>query len=780
VLIPLDYYRILGLPIQATAEQIQQSYRDRSRQLPRRDYSEAAVEGRKQLIDEAYTVLADAESRARYDSLFLSKTYEETDLAEDSERLDSASSASSTSEELSASPQGDRNGMTPIAPPRISQSPSLEIETHQLVGALAILLELGEYDLVLKLGRPHLSQRPTDPSSVVGESVLRSDIVLTVAVAYLEMGREQWQQRQYENAASSLEAGQALLLREGLFPQVRGEMQNDLQKLRPYRILELLALPLDEESLRQRGLELLREMLQERGGVDGTHDDGSGLNVNDFLRFIQQLRQYTTAAEQQLLFELEARRPSAVATYLAVYALMGRGFAQRQPGLIYRAKLLLVQLGRRQDVHLEQAVCALLLGQTEQASRALELSQEDEPIRLIQEHSQGSPDLLPGLCLYGERWLQEEVFPHFRDLTHLTASLKDYFADPRVQTHLENLPPENEDSAQWVVSATQTALPPPTDSMPVLAGANGLDYSRDQMSNHASPSTSPSTSHWARSPQSSAMTGQTTGSTGRSSPSWELSPSQNAGSLGRTSVSTPRFPGANPFATPDAMTSSPSASRSRRRRRRDSVSSTRSATSARRGGVKLDRLLVLIGGGLLALVLLWIVLSSLLSGLAALLGISGPQLRDNGADVSLSEPLFELPEPEPALDTDAPLSREVAEATIERWLSVKSQAVGPDHNLDGLATALTGPALSEWQRRAENARRNGWYWQYDEHQVTVESLELANETSDEAQVEAMVQEVGTLYEGGQATNSTGSGSLTVVYQLLRVDGEWKIEDWSLR
>ncbi|TAN97571.1 MAG: DUF4101 domain-containing protein [Phormidium sp. SL48-SHIP] len=776
MLIPLDYYRILGLPIQATAEQIQQSYRDRSRQLPRREYSEAAIEGRKQLIDEAYSVLADAESRARYDSLFLSKTYDESDLADDADDSDHLDSAS---EELSVSPQGDRNGMTPIAPPRISQSPSLEIETHQLVGALAILLELGEYDRVLTLGRPHLSQRTSD-SRVAGETVFRSDIALTVAVAYLEMGREQWQQRQYENAASSLEAGQALLLREGLFPQVRGEMQNDLQKLRPYRILELLALPLDEETLRQRGLELLREMLQERGGVDGTGDDGSGLDVDDFLRFIQQLRQYTTAAEQQLLFELEARRPSAVATYLAVYALIGRGFAQRQPGLIYRAKLLLVQLGRRQDVHLEQAVCALLLGQTEQASRALELSQEDEPIRFIQEHSQGSPDLLPGLCLYGERWLQDEVFPHFRDLTSLTASLKDYFADPRVQTHLENLPPESEDSAQWVVSATQTALPPPTDSMPVLAGANALDYSPSQGDEGTTQKTSHSASdgatHWARSPQSS----QTTGSISRSRPSWDLSPSQNAGSLGRTSVSTPRFPGANPFAPPDPMTPSPSASGPRRRRRRDSVSSTRPSTRSRRGGVKLDRLLILMGGGLLALVLLWIVLSSLLGGLAALLGISGPQLDDNGADVSLSEPLFELPDPEPAPDADAPLSREVAETTIERWLSVKSEAVGPDHNLDGLATALTGPALSEWQRRAEEARRDGWYWQYDQHEVTVQSVELADETSDQAQVEAIVQEVGTLYEGGQTINSTGSDPLTVLYTLVRVDGEWKIEDWSLR
>jgi hypothetical protein len=44
VRIPLDYYRILGLPIQATAEQLSQAYRDRALQLPRREYSDAATQ----------------------------------------------------------------------------------------------------------------------------------------------------------------------------------------------------------------------------------------------------------------------------------------------------------------------------------------------------------------------------------------------------------------------------------------------------------------------------------------------------------------------------------------------------------------------------------------------------------------------------------------------------------------------------------------------------------------------------------------------------------------
>ncbi len=68
--IPLDYYRILGLPIQATAEQMRQAHRDRTQQLPRREYSEVAIQARKQLIDEAYAILSDPEERQTYDVSF--------------------------------------------------------------------------------------------------------------------------------------------------------------------------------------------------------------------------------------------------------------------------------------------------------------------------------------------------------------------------------------------------------------------------------------------------------------------------------------------------------------------------------------------------------------------------------------------------------------------------------------------------------------------------------------------------------------------------------------
>jgi len=304
VRIPLDYYRILGVPIEATDGQLSQAYRDRSLQLPEQEYSSAALDARKQLLELAYQVLSNPETRAAYN-----------------EQLSQWVAPGSGLEEMDA-------------------IPSLEIPQEQLMGALLILQELGEYELVLRLAHPYLDSNYTMTVATSGavrrpspqeenQGFLREDLVLTISLTCLELGREQWQQGQYENAAVSGQTGQDLLLRFGLFPGLRREIQADLYKLRPYRILELLALPLEEVDRRTKGLQLLQEMLQERGGIDGQGNDQSGLNIDNFLRFIQQLRSYLTASEQQGLFEAEARRPSAVATYLAVSTLIGRGFAEK-------------------------------------------------------------------------------------------------------------------------------------------------------------------------------------------------------------------------------------------------------------------------------------------------------------------------------------------------------------------------------------------------------------------------------------------------------------------
>jgi hypothetical protein len=733
VRIPLDYYRILGLPIQATADQLRQAHRDRTLQLPRREYSEAAISARKQLLDEAYAVLSDPEKRQVYDANFLAKSYE-----------------------LEAAPPGEGHssvGQSAIASDSMTDSyaPSIEIQDHQLVGVLLILLELGEYELVLKLGRPYLSSGSLSlKSGRFGQpEIVFSDIVLTVAFACLELGREQWQQGQYENAAESLETGQELLLREGLFASVRGEMQADLFKLRPYRILELLALPEGNKVERRQGMNLLRDMLNDRGGIDGAGDDQSGLGIDDFLRFIQQLRSYLTSEEQQTLFETEARRPSAVATYLAVYALLARGFAYQQPALIRRAKSMLIRLGTRQDVHLEQAVCALLLGQTEEANRALELSQEYESLAFIREHSQGAPDLLPGLCLYAERWMQNEVFPHFRDLFNQHAFLKEYFANEQVQSYLEELPNEPEPVNQWSVVQGSTN----GQSTYRQTAINSHDYARStaQVGGQGPTySTRTATATLDAAPQ--FTNGSEAGMPTAERVS-QLSPEGRLNGVG---------PGSNRPISSDRKRSSSSNQFSLPRF--DSL--TRRRPTHR--GPKLDRLLFVVAMGVVGIVILVLGFSRLTRSSV------------NGAQAVALEPRLNTLLPAAAKplitpDPNAPLTTETAQQVIQKWLDTKSAAMGKDHQVDQLAQILADPLLSDWQTRASQDKDSDKYVEY-QHSVKVQSVTPDATNPNQAQVQADVVESTTVYSNGQAdADPAKEDFLKVQYGLVRQDGQWRIK-----
>jgi hypothetical protein len=726
VRIPLDYYRILGLPIQATAEQLEQAHRDRTLQMPRREYSEVAIESRKQLIDQAYAILSDPNQRQRYDNQFLS---------ENTPGWESATRATGSS------PETD------------TYSPTVEIDNPQLAGALLILLELGEYELVIRLGRPYLSSGTASLESGQPGNlpVILPDVVLSLALACLELGREQWQQHQYENAAESLDTGRELLMRENLFPSLRSEIQSDLYKLRPYRILELVARPLDEKADRQKGISLLKSMLQARGGIDGAEDDLSGLGVEDFLRFIQQLRGYLTSAEQQEIFETEAQRASAVGTYLAVYAFLARGFAKHQPALVRQAKQWLMRLGGRQDIHLEQAVCAVLLGQTEEASRALDLSRERDPILFIQEHSQGSPDLLPGLCLYAERWLQQEVFPFFRDLDRQSATLKDYFADEQVQTYLETMPPDEVSATHaawssedaWAYSAA-----PAAGSRPGGMGATTLTG----LANPGNPTVeSPSqvTDEWLESTQFG-----TAGQVAKLSPEGRLKPRTQE--LNQNGVVAP--------GTDSAQTEA------------KLVRSPRSRRTARRSSPKWDRLSLVLLLGLLCVGALGFVTMRLAGWLGGL--FSGPRLQGDPLTLEVTQPVIELPAGEFQNSADEQDVNAIATTAIETWFAAKAAALGANHNTEQLQSILSEPALSRWLRQARESEVNGWNAEY-KHSLKIDAVEPDDPTADALTVRATVSETANFYQNGILDgNASYDEVLDMQYELIREGDQWLIKSFE--
>ncbi|AFZ02412.1 IMS domain-containing protein [Calothrix sp. PCC 6303] len=726
--IPLDYYRILGLPLAASEEQLRQAYGDRRQQLPRREYSHAAITSRKQLIEEAYVILSDPQERKIYDQLYLSHAY-----APDGDQ----DVAIAVEERLNES-----NGKIPD-----NQVLSIDINQDELVGALLLLQELGEYEQVLKLGRPYLVNKSGsggNNSTQTGfERELetapseRPDVVLTIALACLELGREQWQQGFYENAAVSLETGAEFLVREGLFESVQAEIQADLYRLRPYRILELLALPEANQAEHQQGLELLQEILDERGGIDGSGNDSSGLSVDDFLRFIQQLRHNLTVAEQHKLFEAESKRPSAVATYLAVYALIARGFTQRQPALIRQAKQMLTRLGKRQDVHLEQSLCALLLGQTEEATRALELSQEYEAIAFIREHSQDSPDLLPGLCLYGERWLQNEVFPHYRDLVNQTALLKNYFADEQVQSYLEGLPTDAQ------------AIPEPRTRQPFTTNQPGSSrYSNSQINSRP---TSYSSSQEA---------------VNNYTPVNEPNPVRNPQ---RINLDTTPTPGKTRRTSPSTNSPNPTNTVSRRVPRRRQAPRSRSNKNI--------RLLFAILASAAGLFIFWLVLSTTFGFLKNLFSpeakLSGEQLT-----ISLNEPVIPIPDPNsPPKSAEGSLTKDAAKEIIQNWLSTKGAALGTNHEIESLNTILTEPALSQWRAIALQVKSTFNYRQYD-HSISTVSVEDNSPDQNNVSVEAVVNETTTYYENEQVKN-TSREKVRVRYVFTRVDNAWRIRNMSV-
>lgn len=758
--IPLDYYRILGLPLAATEEQLRQAYSDRIVQLPRREYSTTAISSRKDLISEAYMVLLDAKKRKSYDELYLSHIYTDNTNADQAP--------------LPLSPtENNSQGLDP-------STLSIEISPDRFVGSLLILQELGEYELVLKLGRPYLVNKTGKISVKTGNRLTQTeipenpnlpDIVLTVSLACLELGREEWQQGNYENAAISLETGEELLAREGLFPTVRAEMTADLYKLRPYRILELLALPKEQVAKRQQGLELLQSILEDRGGIDGSGNDQSGLNIDDFLRFIQQIRHFLTVSEQHKLFELESKRPSAVATYLAVYSLIARGFAQRQPALIRQAKQMLMQLAKRQDVHLEQSLCALLMGQTEEATRVLELSQEYEALAFIREKSQDSPDLLPGLCLYTEKWLQQEVFPHFRDLGKQKAALKDYFADRQVQAYLESLPTDAQTTERAVINP-QSFPQPDTNHSRHHARETGETH---QYHHQPSNPELPETHQYHHQPEPSRI------SMGR----WNHTATN--GSVANRGSQIPVTPTAatsssKPHPGNNISKAATNHQHPKRRRRKPSTNNIpqrflQSQTNFLSSLDPKTRLVWMVSFSLGGVVVFSLLVSTTVE-LVKNIFFSNPSLQGEQLAIELNQPPITIPDPNGQPEPrDEELTNKTAKEVIETWLSAKAAALGQNHDIDGLNKILTGQVLSQWRSLAQQEQEDKRYRQY-KHDVKVESVSKKGTDKNYVSVDATVQEVTHFYENSRQKKSSHE-NLRVRYELVHKEGKWLIQGMSV-
>jgi len=700
VRIPLDYYQVLGILPEAPEEQISLAYQDKMVQMPHLGFSEGALEARRTLLKAAREVLTDPDRRREYHQRWWEKSGEEL-LAE----------VALTGEEPGTEKE---------------KEPFLEIEESQLIGALLILQELGDYALTVELAETALQSASEDP-----------DYLLILALSYLELSRDQWHNQDYEEAAASVLKGLARLQTADKFPEVQSEIREELYKLRPYRIFELITRPQTEIGARHRGVNLLRALIQDRGGIEGRGNDQSGLSGEDFVKFIQQLRGHLSVEEQADLLLPEASRPSALATYLGFHTQVAKAITQKQPAQLQVAQQLLDSLANRQDVTLEKAICALLLGQTESALDWVNQTQDAEALSAIRDLSQNEPDLLPGLYVYTENWLQEEIRPYFRELPPSLLRLDDYFNDLDVQNYLETY------SLTPPLSSPSEPSPRPAMAIPLPTYSDDLPEKR-----------LPSRRRSAR-PRAQSVTAASRDSSWRERPGRPLQTALADGD----SIRWPETP-VSPAVPSSALVP---AAPSRRKRRKKAGKVT---LNPLRFGLFILALAFLVGLGSLALIY----------GRNSSLG-----LEPNPLEIELAAPPVAIPAPlerTQILLSDPQLSPAAAQDIVEVWFQQKAAAFGPQRDLAALDQILSANELTKWQRRA---RENQDIRRYD-HQVQILSQTTQPNDPTRGEIVAQVKETTRYASKAQPEKilRQDAQDLTVRYEVNYQNDQWKITGISAR
>ena len=142
----------------------------------------------------------------------------------------------------------------------------------------------------MALSRPfswhaRVSNPPQAPALGSGRE---ADLTLLAALACRDAAVEEQDQRRYESAAQLLIDGIELQQRMGKLTDQQSQLEDALQGLTPFRILDLLSRDLGDQDSHQRGLTLLDELVVARGGLEAADADGDqpgSLSQEDFESF---------------------------------------------------------------------------------------------------------------------------------------------------------------------------------------------------------------------------------------------------------------------------------------------------------------------------------------------------------------------------------------------------------------------------------------------------------------------------------------------------------------
>ncbi|QNJ02665.1 ARC6/PARC6 family protein [Synechococcus sp. PROS-U-1] len=393
--LPIDHFRLLGVSPSAEPEAILRRLQTRCDSPPDQGFTHEALLQRADLLRRSADLLSDPTDRADYEAALL--------------RLS----------------ESHPNGTV-----------GLDLPTSSEVAGLILLWEAHGAVEAFQLARQGL-QPPQAPALGSGRE---ADLTLLAALACRDAALEEEEQRRYESAAQLLMDGIQLQQRMGKLPDQQHLLEEALQALTPFRILDLLSRDLGDQDSHQRGLTLLDELVVARGGLEAVTDEGDhpgSLSQADFESFFHQIRRFLTVQEQIDLFGRWFEGGTDDAGFLTVLALTAAGFSRRKPEFLEQARDRMQTLANADLDPMPLLGCLdLLLGNVKDAERHFAVLRDAELQAWFLNHP---GDRLAAQCEYCRAWLERDVLPGYRDVDASVADLDAWFADRDVQSYVDRL-----------------------------------------------------------------------------------------------------------------------------------------------------------------------------------------------------------------------------------------------------------------------------------------------------------------------------------------------------
>ncbi|XWS24442.1 hypothetical protein CRYUN_Cryun28dG0102600 [Craigia yunnanensis] len=707
VSIPLDFYKVLGAETHFLGDGIKRAYEARVSKPPQYGFSQDTLISRRQILQAACETLANHGSRRNYNQ----------GLVDD-----------------------ERDTI-------ITQVP-----WDKVPGALCVLQEAGETEVVLQIGESLLRERLP--------KAFKQDVVLAMSLAYVDLSRDAMALNppDFIGGCEVLERALKLLQEEGassLAPDLHSQIDETLEEITPRCVLELLALPLDDEyrMKREEGLHGVRNILWAVGG-GGAAAIAGGFTREDFMN---EAFLCMTAAEQVDLF---AATPSNIPAesfevYGVALALVAQAFLSKKPHLIRDADNLFQQLqqtkvttlgnpvslytpmeNREIDFALERGLCSLLVGELDECRSWLGLDSDSSPYRnpsivdFVLENSKDDDDRdLPGLCQLLEAWLMEVVFPRFRDTKDIPFKLGDYYDDPTVLRYLERLEgvggsPLAAAAAIVRIGAEATAVLDHVKASAIQALQKVFPLRRSEES----------------------VRHQLDGESNSFFPVFENEETLEKPDQEDSAILA-EIPGISSL---------------------EEMYEEKTITDRiKDASVKIMSAGVVIG--LMTLVGLKFLPSR--SSSSVIGKEISPAIASNVINIgSVDEnSLQELPR----------MDARIAEGIVRKWQNIKSQAFGPDHCLDKLPEVLDGQMLKTWTDRAFEIAQLGWIYEYSLLNLAIDSVTLSLD-GQRAVVEATLEESTRLTDIHHPENNASNvKSYTTRYEMCSSKSGWKITEGSV-